>query len=54
MHGVAINMKTVPNTPDFPHHHLPILILTHLFILKMDKGPLHAAVKQHTFSPPKE
>lgn len=54
MHGVATNTKNVPNTPDLPHHHLPMLILTHLFILKTDKGPSHAAVKQYTFNPPKE
>jgi hypothetical protein len=44
MHGVDTSVKKVPNTPDFPHHHLPVLMLTHLFILKMDKGPSHAAV----------
>lgn len=53
MHGVATNVKNAPNTPDFPHHHLQILILTHLIIRKMYKGPSHAAVKQHTFKPPK-
>jgi hypothetical protein len=54
MHGVATNMKNVPNTPDFPHYHLLIIIMTHRIFLKVDKGPSHAAVKQHTFNPPKE
>jgi len=44
MHGVANNVKNVHNTPDFPHHHLPVFIMTHLFILKIDKGPSHVAV----------